>query len=263
MTCVPKLLDCTSRETTLESLAVTAGVSAADVAVAIESVSIDELNATGDPDRALASMAARRLGVENFEGFTHVRFFHGTRTVDPERFRQHGLLPLPEAVELIWADLRQIGRDVLDGRGFDRLRSIMEAGNVGHFAHLYAMKTTDAIHHGPWATLVREEHLRPDELSNHDYLGTPEVVADIMITASEVLGVQVDHLYRAATAPCLVSFDMPATHLDYAVPAACSYVRDRSHGGLSRASSWGFDGHGLAVPADAIRTIEAMPSLTD
>jgi hypothetical protein len=252
------LLDCTSYETTVRALASAAGRVEADVAEAIESVPSSELEASDDPVRALAPLAAVRLRVSGFAGFTQIRYFHGTRTVDPARFRERGLLPVPEVVELLWDDLRRIGAEVLDGGSFDRLRGAMEAGEAGHFAWLYATKTRERMHHGPYGTLVREEHLRPGELSNHDYLAAPELAEDIIITAKEVLGVDLRTPYVAATASYLVAFDVAATRVERAVPAACWYVRARQHGGLSRWSSWGFDGHGVAVPASAIRSVERV-----
>lgn len=252
------LLDCTSYEIALRALASAAGREEADVAEAIESVSSSELGASDDPARALAPLAAARLGVCGFAGFTQIRYFHGTRTVEPARFRKRGLLPVPEVVELMWDDLRRIGVDVLDGPGFDRLRGLMDAGEAGHFAWLYATKTRERMHHGPYGTLVREEHLRPGELSNHDYLAAPELAEDIIITAGEVLGIDLRTPYLEATASYLVAFDVAATRVEGAVSAACWYVRARQGGGLSRWSSWGFDGHGVAVPASAIRTVERV-----
>lgn len=68
----------------------------------------------------------------------------------------------------------------------------------GGFA--YALKTSNPIHWGPYAFLVRDAILRPADVT-HDYLETPEIVEDIA---------NGDHLlineFRRISRPCIVKF---------------------------------------------------------
>ena len=40
-------------------------------------------------------------------------------------------------------------------------------------------KTTNRLHSGPYAMLVKESAFRSSEIGNHDYLEFPEIVEDI------------------------------------------------------------------------------------
>lgn len=84
------------------------------------------------------------------------------------------------------------------------------------------------MHHGPFGEDVREHFLRPDELSAHAYLRTPEIVEDIAIAAREVYGVDLLAVYTAANARVrreLRHAGNDASDEARAVEAACWYVR--------------------------------------
>ena len=252
------LLNCTSSTTTINALAEAASASPSEVLAAVCAVTYDELAASGDPIRALPGLAAERLGLEAITGFSHVRYFHGSRTPDPAGYLRLGLLPLPDVLESLWDGLRRVGADLLSASEFGELRKFIEAGGGGHFGGLYRLKTTEAMGFGPFGEYVRAHFLRPSEVTSHDYLGTPEIVEDIAIVAKERFGVDLLPAYAAAAVPCIVAFDMPVEDGSRAVCAACWYVRAAADGALTSNASGGFDGYGVPVPAAAIRKVEII-----
>lgn len=251
------LLTCASPTIALESLATAAGVPPHDVHAALTAIDWTELEQHDDPERALPQLAAERLG-RHLGGFSEVRYFHGTRTRDSDTFRRRGLLPLGEALEDIWRDLREIGADQLCDADFQKLRAEMRRDGGGDGGRLYRLKTPALLHHGPFGEYVREHFLHPRELSSHDYLRTPELVEDIAHAAQAVFDVDLLGAYTAATRPCIVVFDMPVDDDGRAVEAACWYLWAGARGELTRAACGGFDGQGLAVPPTAIRDVEIV-----
>jgi hypothetical protein len=258
---VAEVFSCASREAAAESLAAVLGAPASEVVAAIEAIRRADLEAAGDdPWRALATVVRQTLGVRELRRLQLTRFFHGVRTVDPTRYRRDGLLPLDQALEAMWGDLRHVGGDLLDDAQFAELRRRVELGEPGHNATLYRDKTGHPMHFGPWAVLVREDLMRTAELSNHEYLRVPEIVEDIAISAQELFDVPLLAAYEAAARPCIVVFDMPDERWETSVLSACWYVRERLDGGLSHhtTSGGGFCGHGDAVPPSAIVDVELL-----
>jgi hypothetical protein len=250
------LMTCESVQTAVRSLAAVTSLPADEVDAAVTSVPRRDVDRDDDPVRALPRLVAERLG-RQLGGFTEVRYFHGTRTSDPGRFRRDGLLPLGERLDEIWRELREVGADLLSAEQFAALRADIESGAGGDGGWQYRTKAPYELHHGPYGEYVREHFLRHEELSAHDYLRTPEIVEDIAIAADDTYGVDLLAAYTAATRACIVSFDMPVDDEGEAraVRAACWYVWAAAHGEVTRDACGGFDGHGVPVPAAAIREV--------
>ena len=251
------LLNCASTATALDSLAAAARVPPRDVQAALRSIECAELERHDDPVRALPHLASEWVG-RRLGAFSQVRYFHGTRTRDPDSFRRRGLLPLGAVLEDIWRELRDIGAEHMGAEDFDLLRAEVERGDGGDGGGLYRLKTPALMHHGPFAEYVREHFLRPQELSSHDYLRTPELIEDIAYAAQDLRGVDLLGAYTAATKPCIVAFDMPLEHDTNAVEATCWYLWAAARGELTRYACGGFDGHGVAVPPASIRDVEIV-----
>jgi hypothetical protein len=253
---VSVVLDCSNTDSAAASLAACAGVSTERFLQALGAVADEEIWETEDPNRALKGLMEQRLG-ERFAPPTAVRYFHGTRTIDPDRIQQEGLLPLGAIIDRIWATLRHVNGDTLDAQQWQTLRSMMEAGNVGHFADLYALKTADThMHGGPYGLLVRDELLRPREINNTDYINAPEIIDDIAITASEQFGVDLSPAYRAASTSCIIAFDVASDDLVAEITSACWYLR--AWPDLTRNASWSYDGHGHAISPAAIASVDLI-----
>lgn len=256
------LLSCANTASALKALTAVTGASSRAVQSAITTINWADLEIDDQPVRALPRLAAQRLG-RNLSGFTEVRYFHGTRTSDPNTFRQRGLLPLGARLEDIWHELRDIGSGVLSPDQFAALRAEMESGRGGDGGWQYRLKTSALMHHGPFGEYVREHFLRPGDLSNHDYLRTPELIDDIALAAHDLFGVDLLDEYTAATKPYIVAFDMPVDDDADAVEAACWYIWAAARCDVSRNACGGFDGEGVAVPASAIRAVEMTPTLRE
>lgn len=138
----------------------------------------------------------------------------------------------------------EIGADQLRAADFDTLRAEIERGGGGDGGYLYRLKTPTVMHHGPFGEYVREHFLRPQELSSHDYLRTPELIEDVAHAAHDLYGADLLGAYTAATKPCIVAFDMPHDDDTDAIEATCWYLRAAARGEATRNACGGFDGPG-------------------
>jgi hypothetical protein len=226
----------------------------------VRSIADAELTARQrDPRHELPRLVAERLGLGAITGFEQVRYFHGTRTLDPESYRRRGLLPLPEVLEDIWDGLGEVAADLLSTSDLGQLREFIEAGGGGHGGYQYRSKTTDWTQHGPFGEYIREHFLRPHEVTAHDYLRTPELVEDIAYVAADCFGVDLLARFSACATPCIVVFEMPVVDEESAVSAACWYVHAAANGEATTINArGGFHGDGVGVPAAAIRCVEVI-----
>jgi hypothetical protein len=248
------LLSCASNAVALDSLARVTGVGADDVLAAVRSIEREDLNRDEHSGHALLRALERRLE-RPITGFSSVHYFHGTRIRDPGQIRKRGLLPLGEIVDELWRELNVLLADQAD-IDLDQLRAEIENGGGGDGGRLYRMKTLGLMHHGPFGEYVREHFLRPSELSNHDYLRTPELIEDISNAASELIGVGLLDAFTAVTRPCIVTFEVPLNDDSAAAQACCWYVWAAVRGVLTREACGGFDGQGVGVPPEAIRGVD-------
>jgi hypothetical protein len=112
------------------------------------------------------------LGVEiGTVRLSEVRYFHGTRTEDPDVFAREGIRPLGDLVDRIWTSLGALAGCPADE--WAAFREPIEAGGGGHDGELYRLKVRDEVHHGPHGELVREPYLSPGSRHFGDFLGAP------------------------------------------------------------------------------------------
>jgi hypothetical protein len=78
-------------------------------------------------------------------------WFHLTRTITANKFRQ-GILPLGQRLDAVW----------------DFLYSV-----------------SDAMHWGPYALLIKDHAFKSEQIGNHDYFDSPEIVEDVCIYFTE------------------------------------------------------------------------------
>jgi hypothetical protein len=189
-------------------------------------------------------------------------YFHGTRALDPGNFAARGLLPLGQFVDEIWAMLYQLVRAECSEGEWAAFRRAVESGAGGHDGWLYRLKTSDALHHGPHALLVRAVLLEPESTGSHDYLACPEIVQDIARCYKTAYGVDLEALFRSRAVGCIVKF-RSGILLPQAVRAACWYlftaVREQE---LSSHSAWGFDAQGVAIPPGSVVQVELVNEAT-
>jgi hypothetical protein len=113
----------------------------------------------------------------------------------------------------------------------------------------YTLKTTDPIHHGPFAFLVRDAITRRASFT-HDYLATPEIVEDYSADASIVKS------FQAITKPCIVKFTSTNPRADV-TEVALRYCYSALWGmAMGFQNNTHFDGEGQAIPRSDIVVIE-------
>lgn len=183
-----------------------------------------------------------------------VSWFHLTR-IPPQADFSAGILPLNEALDGIWAALEHVTHDSVQAR---RLRDMRSSG-VPNW--LYNLKLADRVHRGPFAMLVKEAAYRASEMSNHDYLGIPEIVQDICRAYTDRYAEDLESLVRSCYRPCIVKFSAGAPRHSGCVMAAAYYVYVTLHGrSMSIHSNTCFDGAGEAIPFERIEYVEFVES---
>ena len=94
--------------------------------------------------------------------FSGVHWFHGARTLDRDRYRRDGLLPLPAMLDSLWDSLFELVREDVTRHDWNCLRSTIEGGGGGTWAADYRCKVDRAVGQpGPFGELVRTVILDP------------------------------------------------------------------------------------------------------
>ena len=185
-------------------------------------------------------------------------FFHATRSVNPEQFRQEGLLPLNRMVDRIWFVLFRLLGSEWSVKAWQDFRLRVETTHPGHYAELYRMKTGDSYQWGPYGFLIRDVPLTPKQCGVRDYLSDPpELVQDICLSFREDYSIDLEERYRAASRPCLVKFRSLGD--PDSVWVALNYLYLISRGlDLTVDLGYCFDGKGLPIPGDWIEGVEML-----
>ncbi|WP_322769053.1 hypothetical protein [Frankia sp. Cr1] len=213
-----------------------------------------ETGLSGEREEEVVTTFLSSIGVDiesvRFDGSY---YFHGTRTVDPESFFRDGILPLGQMVDRLWSTLYDLVRNEVTEPEWRNFRAELERGAGGDGGWLYRFKTTDAFHHGPYAMLVRETHLHPGAVGNHDYLAVPEIVQDI----ASAFGGNLRETFSAASKRCIVKFRSQEVGKP-ALIAASWYLYSAIRGDpAGRAGVWIIDCKGAVPPRDVV-AVEAL-----
>jgi len=264
-----RYLDCHDLETTLTSIVDATGVNHDRLAGALRDYDESRFeHPSGDPWKRMPQEVLEQFGVAvddiRFEG---AYYFHGTRVLDPERFRRDGILPLDRMVEQVWPMLYELVGSERTVEQWAAFRALVEGGDCNpygstceHFSHLYRLKTETYRRHmiGPYALLVREVFIDPQATWSHDYLSCPEIVQDIATCYEAVYGVDLERRFRETSTPCIVKFRHKQLEpRAIMVPFWYAFFRLRDDN-LTDAVGWSFDGEGVGVPSDAITDVEVV-----
>lgn len=255
-------LDCHDVDSALRSLSDVLDVAGDDLRAAIARYDADRFaDYSDDPQermpRELVAALGRDIAALDVAGAS---YFHGTRVVDPSLFEHDGILPLDQMVERIWPMLHELVSDVCDADKWARFRQSVETTGGGHDGELYRFKLGDRLHHGPYATLVRELFFDPDATASHDYLGCPEIVQDVARCFQTAYGIDLEARFCAAAVPVIVKFKSTDVWSG-AFAAALWYVFAKLRNAeLTPNASGGFNGHGRAVPPEDIVEVELVDS---
>ena len=244
------ILDCQTNTSALATLSAIVGIAPKRLCEHLAGFKGDDW--PDDPPRYLWREIVG--GDREFEG---VYWFHLSRVLDPNAFRRLGILPLNNMIDQIWLMLSELAGGDISASDKAQLPSCINTG--GHSGFLYKLKVDDRVHWGPYAMLVRDAALSPGELMNHDYLETPEIVADICDCINQRFGVDLLPRFCEASHACIVKFVGPPDRPDV-LPIAMMYLWAMQHNaGLGSSSNTCFDGHGERVRPNQIVDVEVDP----
>ncbi|AKN67387.1 hypothetical protein G5B88_20740 [Herbaspirillum seropedicae] len=178
-------------------------------------------------------------------------WFHGTRVLPGSTFSD-GILPLGVVLPQIKKVLVSV---IPDTETKQKLRKVLESNGVGEY--LYSLKANDSEHWGPYAMLVRDALFSPDDTHQHDYLGLPEIVADICSGFERSTRINLTSIFSEALRPAIVKFKGHSDDDEGCIASAISYVYTTIHeGGPTDSCMCCFNGEGLQVPATDIVKVE-------
>jgi hypothetical protein len=248
-------IDCESYESALASLAGVYRASIADIKDYLSKFDLDSEYEKSSKDNYSGDILQTKFG-QKFGGPQHsvtgISWFHLTRTLDGATFSE-GILPLGAALPKVWDILVSIPKN--EGK---RLR-LEELRTNGVPNYQYQLKVPNALHHGPYAMLVRESAFNASEMWNHDYLGLPEIIEDICQGYEEKFKESIEEEIKTALRPCIVKFeDRSDTRTDVIGPVLqYCYCKGRNEE-LHIHTNTCFDGEGEAVPFEAIQRIDYL-----
>ena len=256
------ILDCENPDTAVQSLAQGAGVTQAalrDVVIAHGPGLIDWETGGEDPSIAVPRMLLSKIGIEigdvRFDG---AYYFHGTRVLRPHSFLQNGILPLGAILDQLWSDLYSLCADSVTSAQWTGLRRELETSgrtplHDNQVARLYRMKSADQLHHGPFASLVRE-HTQDPIVGQHDYVKNPEIVEDI----AQCIDLNLQERFESHASSCIVKFSHYKVG-QHSVESAMLYVLAKLHNEEHNSLSLdGVDCHGEPVPPSDVVYVEEI-----
>lgn len=240
----------------MRSIADAYGANTADLTAFLSSVDLEgeyerkKILTTGD--EYLLELFHSRFG-RSAHLWDSVCWFHFTRVSLNSDFAE-GILPLHLALDKIWRAMIAAVRDSAKKSNLERLRE------VGVPDRLYNLKTTNALHSGPYAMLVRESAFHSGEMGNHDYLEFPEIVEDICNGYERQYGESVHKEISSALRKCIVKFQNPPDRPGAALAAPtllycwCKVHNER----LTLDANTSYDANGVVIPRSAIRGVEFL-----
>lgn len=186
-------------------------------------------------------------------------WFHLTRTFESNRFEE-GILPTGESINLIWDFLFSLVGHKLTKKEWNKFRENLEKDTKSFSAEQYRLRIDKTIHGGPFAILNKALAFIPNEVGNHDYLKTPEIVQCICSYFEEVYKYNLLRLYTENTKPCIVKFKFNGGESKYIGNILfylyCIYHNEK----LSAYCSNCFDGKGIRIPHENILNIKFIDS---
>lgn len=245
-------IDCESYSTTIDTVSQVFRCSPAKLVSILRSVDVHGVyeeygrHIEIPSEEYLLNYVCDKLGEPSV--ISSVCWFHTTRTAVTNSF-DNGILPLGEVLGEIWNTLVSLAPNKQIKTELEKLKS------VGSANFQYNLKVSDEVHWGPYGILVRDVAFHASDLSQHDYLGMPEIIEDLLQDFSST---DVDLLkhYSAVLVPKIVKF-RSTQGVNYALEGALCYAYDCSWGLKPR--GWSvkcFDGGNVKVLSSNIIKVE-------
>jgi hypothetical protein len=252
-------LDCESYASSIKCLAETYAAKISDVGDFLSAFDLDleyqKRNISVSGDEYLTGVFQVQFG-NPVRVWNKINWFHLTRVPSNTNFAE-GILPLRLALPKIWRAIIAVLDDTRKKAVLERLR------DTGVPDFQYSLKAGDALHHGPYAMLVRESAFHSAEMGNHDYLRIPEIIEDICNGYEKQTGESILDEVANSLKPCIVKFENPecedgedGRHLMRALLYYCwSKCRDEE---LCYLANTCFDAQSKTIPRSAIQKIEFL-----
>lgn len=236
-----RLIDCSSYDTAVKSIARVFGVSTEKMIAAIRSVESYENEFT---DKTYVYQAVCGQLGDPRSGFKAV-WFHGTRTHDISDFHKEGILPKSQAKARIVSKLQLLAQ------------GLEHSGDYPHALSLSAKQTQQD--EGPFAFLIRDAVVFAPG-SAHSYTKRPELVEDM---AGVMLGGNYEFLvekFCGEAKPYVIAFKGEADEYELMHAVWYLYLLDQkvdilNEGGIERCC---FSAEGEAVLPSEILKIEEL-----
>lgn len=185
--------------------------------------------------------------------FARVHWFHGTRSLNPESFK-NGIFPLQD----ILPELKTSLDNVAKRHAIFPVREIGEAHH--HYGFLMSLKQQNDIDKGPCAMLNLEAVTNASAYECHNYTDMPEIIEDYAHVKYGDASSELLEFYRQEASPMVVEFwtasdDPYNPNIEYIVSAILFYLYAVEHPeqdmfGLN--CNICYSGHGNIIDAEHI-----------
>ena len=129
-----------------------------------------------------------------------IHWFHGTRCLRGTNFMNEGILPLNQVKKRLLKQIDHLAK-------INRIPSTnTDSCHMAHYFFLFVEKTEHSIHWGPYAMLVKDALIMPEQYDCHDYLEIPEIVEDYIGVKYPLHFNLLRDIYKKETNPCIVEF---------------------------------------------------------
>jgi hypothetical protein len=250
------VLDCEDGESAIESLSECFDCKRSDLINVLQSIDIEEVYSDFENSPSVAAeeylydYVVAKLGEP--DETESIFWFHLTRTLEDNDFSD-GILPLSEALDLVWETLFSIFE------GSKVCQNLKDMRGNGVDDCQYNLKSDDSVHSGPYGILVREIACKASELAQHDYLALPEIIEDICAGYQREYGEAIYDEISKILVPCVVKFSEEGEANQGAIEAALFYAYTYANDlPVSINSVWCFDGEDCAVPYNNIAYVKFL-----
>lgn len=247
------LLDCSSFESTLTSIAHIYDSSENKVLEFLGNLDLDDYynkhKHLGSGDYVTIELFEKEFGKQKHD-LEYVYWFHLTRTIYNNKFVE-GILPLSRSLAIIWSNLLTITQNTI------HYPNLIQLKRNGVSDYQYNLKVDDTFHSGPFAMLVRDSAFHSDEMCNHDYLRTPEIIEDICNDYIKKYKTDLMDFVNKNLYPCIIKFGSKKRLGQDCIQAAMFYLYCKIHNEeFSTHSNTCFDNENETIMYNQIESVE-------